>query len=55
MRKALSAVALVAVWSVAGSLPAGAAQPSWSGDYSVKRFAATKTVPVLVAAKRLTE
>ena len=51
MRKALSAVALVAVWSVAGSRPAGAAQPSWSGDYSVERFAATKTGTSLAASQ----
>ena len=48
MRKALLAVALIAAGLVAGAAPAGAAsslgaaQPSWSGDYSVKRFAASK-------------
>ncbi|MGF7121881.1 hypothetical protein [Rhodococcus sp. BE178] len=54
MRKALLAVALIAIWLVAGAAPAGAssagaAQPSWSGEYSVKRFAATKTGTSLAA------
>lgn len=55
MRKALLTVALIATWLVACAAPAGAAssvgaaQPSWSGPYSVKRFAATKTGTSLAA------
>ncbi|MFE3444070.1 hypothetical protein ACFXNW_13640 [Nocardia sp. NPDC059180] len=44
MRKTLLVVAVIAGWSVVGVAPAEGTgtQPSWSGDYSVKRFAATK-------------
>ncbi|MDI9914961.1 hypothetical protein [Rhodococcus sp. IEGM 1379] len=52
-RKALP-VALMAVGLVAGIVPvgvAGAAQPSWSGDYSLKRFAASKHGTSLAASQ----
>lgn len=50
MRKALL-IALMAVGLVAGIVPAGAAQPSWSGDYSLKRFAASKHGTSLAASQ----
>ncbi|WP_137724157.1 hypothetical protein [Prescottella subtropica] len=50
MRKALPAVALLALGLIAASAaPAGAADPSWSGEYSLKRFAATKSGTSLAA------
>ena len=51
MRKSLLVVALIASGTVVGAIPAGAAptQPSWSGEYSVKRFAATKDGTSLAA------
>ena len=42
MRKMLVVVVLVAAWLVSGAVPASAAQPSWDGQYSLKRFAASK-------------
>lgn len=56
MRRALLAVVLITAWIVAGAVPAGAAEPavseaSWSGDYSLKRFAATKTGTSLAASQ----
>lgn len=51
MRKSLLVVALVATWFVAGAMPAGAADANWSGDYSLKRFAATKTGTSLAASQ----
>lgn len=51
MRTTLPVVALIAVGLVVGAAPAGAApaQQAWSGEYSVKRFAATKTGTSLAA------
>ena len=49
MRKALLVVMFVAGLLVAGTPPAVAAQPDWSGDYSLKRFAASKTGTSLAA------
>ncbi|WP_068270249.1 hypothetical protein [Aldersonia kunmingensis] len=49
MRKAIVVVALIAGWLAAMAIPAGAADPSWSGQYSLKRFAASKTGTSLAA------
>ncbi|MFI8566702.1 hypothetical protein ACIGGF_09085 [Rhodococcus sp. NPDC078407] len=55
MRKTVLVVAMVMAWILAGALPAGAApgaEPSWSGDYSLMRFAASKTGTSAAASQR---
>lgn len=46
---------MVMAWIFAGALPAGAApgdDPSWSGDYSLMRFAGSKTGTSAAASQR---
>ncbi|WP_028463238.1 hypothetical protein [Nocardia sp. 348MFTsu5.1] len=51
MRRGLLVVVLIGVWLLAGAVPATAAGPTWSGDYSLKRFAATKWGSSLAATQ----
>lgn len=51
MRKAMMMATVTIAWLIAGAVPAGAAEPDWSGDYSLKRFAATKTGTSLAASQ----
>jgi hypothetical protein len=51
MRSGLLVAAMSSLCLVAVAAPASAAQPSWSGDYSVKRFAASKTGTSLAASQ----
>ncbi|MCP2194066.1 Rv2253 family sensor-like surface protein [Williamsia deligens] len=51
MRTTIVIVLGLLVAAVAGTGPASAAQPAWNGDWSLKRFAATKSGTSLAATQ----
>ncbi len=51
MRKSLLVAALLGSSVIVTAMPAGAATQTWDGDYSVKRFAASKTGTSLAASQ----
>ncbi|WP_408068735.1 Rv2253 family sensor-like surface protein [Williamsia herbipolensis] len=52
VRVSTTLVGMLVVGLIAGFGPAHAAEPTWTGQYSLKRFAATKTGTSLAATQR---